>query len=412
MILTIINYIAWYIFVFISVVWILVFLQNKNKIRDTTVKTYKLPSVTVIIPAYNEEKTIEKTIKSVLSLNYPKELLDVIVVNDCSTDRTKHIAEKFTSKGVVVLNNEKRMGKAYCLNKAIKISKSELIACLDADSIVEKDILTKMIPYFKDESVACVAPALKVWEKKSFLEKIQHAEYILNIFLRKCLEFLDAINVTPGVFSIYRKKVLEEVGGFDEGNLTEDMEIALRIHDAGYKIKNSHTAMSYTMCPKKWSELFKQRIRWYRGSIQNYVKYKHMLLNPKYGNLGVFFLPMNLIAVFSIIILLVTIAWNYTENIVDSIRNLFLVNFDLSFVFSNINLENIVMQLMTTPMLLGLFGLFFGTYILYRAFNISEDDPSESKMGFILYLLFFPFVLMLFWLLAIIYEILNIKKMW
>ena len=137
-----------------------------------------------------------------------------------------------------------------------------------------------------------------------------------------------------------------------------------------------------------------------------------MLLNPKYGNLGVFFLPMNLIAVFSIIILLVTIVWNYTENIVDSIRNLFLVNFDLSFVFSNINLENIVMQLMTTPMLLGLFGLFFGTYILYRAFNISEDDPSESKMGFILYLLFFPFVLMLFWLLAIIYEILNIKKMW
>jgi cellulose synthase/poly-beta-1,6-N-acetylglucosamine synthase-like glycosyltransferase len=413
MIFTIINYIAWYIFVFISIVWILVVLQNKDDSgTESFKKCKKLPTVSVLIPAYNEEETISKTIKSVLNLNYPKNLLEVIVINDCSTDKTREIAEKFSPFGVKVLNNRTRKGKAYCLNRGIKVSKSELVACVDADSVVEKDILLKMVPYFADKKVASVAPGLKVWKKETFLEKVQHAEYILNILLRKSLEFLDSINVTPGVFSVYRKDILEEIGGFEEGNLTEDMEIALRIHEAGYKIKNNPNAVSYTLCPKKWNELFKQRIRWYRGSIENYIKYKHMLFNTKYGNLGVFFLPMNLIAVFSIIVLFMTIAWNSIKNLLDTIWRIYLIKFDIFVLFSDLNIENTLIQLVSTPTLLGVAGLFLGSYILYRAFNISKDEMKNSKIGCIAYLLFFPFVLMLFWMLALIYEVLDVKRTW
>ena len=264
----IVNYIAWYIFVFISVVWIIVMLQNRGKYSGKGAR--KFPSVSVLIPAFNEEKTIGKTIKSVLALKYPKRLYEIIVINDGSTDGTERIVRRLQKRGKIkLISNKRNRGKAYSLNRGIRVSRGELIACLDADSVVRPDILEKTVGYFKDESIGVVTPALKVWRPRNFLEKIQYAEYLLNIFLRKALAFIDSIHVTPGVFSVYRKDVLKMAGGFEEGNLTEDMEIALKIHTLGYKIENNLDAVSYTVCPDRWRKLLKQRIRWYRGALQN-----------------------------------------------------------------------------------------------------------------------------------------------
>lgn len=120
----VLNYIAWYIFVFISVVWILVMFQNRN--GDENRKPLKrLPSVTVLIPAFNEEETIGKTVKSVLDINYPKSLLEVIAIDDASTDRTGGLLNKLKKgEGIKVFHNKANMGKAYCLNRGLRMTKA------------------------------------------------------------------------------------------------------------------------------------------------------------------------------------------------------------------------------------------------------------------------------------------------
>ena len=409
---TVLNFVAWYIFIFISVVWIMVLLQNRENFYES--KSYRsLPTVSVLVPAYNEEKTIGKTIRSLLNLDYPKNLLEIIVINDASTDRTGKIAEYFSKQGKIkLLTNKKNRGKAYSLNRGIRHAKGELIACIDADSIVEPQILKKMVGYFDDKNVAAVTPALRVWKTTNFLEKIQHAEYLLNVFLRKALAFIDAIHVTPGVFSIYRKSVLLEVGGFETDNLTEDMEIALKIHKFGYKIENSINAKSYTLCPDRWKDLLKQRIRWYRGAIQNSLKYRKMFFNPKYGNLGVFFLPINFLAVMSIIVIFFVMAWNYIGMALNYLWKLYLINWDVSILLQGINLEYLITNIVSTQFFLALLGLAVGAYVLYISFKMNNEPISENKPGYFMYLIFFPFILMCFWALALMYEILRFKREW
>jgi len=407
--IVLLNYMAWYVFVFIGVVWIIVLLQNSSEISKKK-KASRSPTVSVLIPAYNEEKTIGKTIESVLEINYPKGKLEVIVINDCSTDRTGSIAKGFGSR-VKLLNNSKNMGKSFSLNRGIKVSRGELISCIDADSVVERDILKKMVGYFDEEKVACVTPALMVWERKSFLQKIQYTEYLLNVFLRKMLAFMDSIHVTPGVFSMYRKSVLVEVGGFDVGNLTEDMEIALKMHQSGYKIENEFDAASYTMCPNKWSKLFRQRIRWYRGALENMVKYKHMLFNKRYGNLGVFLLPINLISIFAIIAIFLVTGWNVISSAVGYAWKMSLVGWDFG-MFMEFDIGTILSSLITTPLIFGALGLSVGGYVLYKSFKLKGMSLKSHRSSYAVFLVIYPFIMMVFWSLALTHEVFRFKKKW
>ena len=413
MLTIIINYVAWFIFVFIAVVWILVLIKNRKEVHADMRGSGSTPMVSVLIPAYNERESIAATIKSVLKIDYPKRMIETIEINDCSTDDTGRIAGRFARQGRIrLLNNKENMGKAYSLNRAITMCRGEYIACVDADSMVEPGILKKMIGYFSDPSVAAVTPALKIWNHGNFLEKAQYAEYLLNVFLRKMLAFLDAVHVTPGVFSIYRKGVLEDIGGFEEGNLTEDMEIALKIHQHGYKIENDLSAISYTICPARWRELFRQRIRWYRGAIQNTIKYRHMLFNRKYGNLGFFFFPANFLAVFVIIGIFFVMVWNYLNLAASTLWKMHLINWDLSLYFGEIDLAQLLGTAVNTPLLLSTVGLVLGGYVLYTSFRISGESVRKNKPGYFLYLFIFPFVYIVFWAVALLYEALGLKRNW
>jgi biofilm PGA synthesis N-glycosyltransferase PgaC len=409
---TILNYLAWYIFVFLGVMWVLVLFQNRGRLSEKAAVPSRLPPVSVVLPAYNEEGTLAKSIRSILSLDYPRRLLDIIVVNDCSTDRTGEIADAFRKDGIRVLHNRKNMGKAASLNRGVGIARHELIATVDADSIVEPAIIKKMVGYFSDPMVASVTPALKVWKHGGLLEKMQHAEYLLNVFLRKILAFLDSIHVTPGVFSMYRKSVLNEIGGFDEGNLTEDLEIALNIHRHGYKIENELDACSYTLCPRKWRQLFRQRIRWYRGAIQNTIKHRHLFFNPKFGNLGMFFLPANIISVAAIIVLFFVMAWNWVKSATDAVWKMSMINWDFSVFITSFDIFTVMSNMMTTPLLFAMIGLVLGGYVLFVSFKVCNSRVRHNKLGYLLYLLIFPMVMMAFWTLAFLHEVFGLKKSW
>jgi len=296
-IIKIVEYGVAFFALYITVFFLLVFIKYRQRVmKSKKFDKENSPSVSIIIPAYNEEEFIEKCVKSALDLDYPKEKLEVIVVDDGSTDRTPKIVESLKVK----YYRKKNSGKADALNYGIEKAKGEFIATLDADSYVNRDALWKLLSLFEDEDTVAVTAAVKVKQRKQgFWENIQKVEYLFTIFSRKILTFMEAVPVTPGPFSIFRASIFKKIGGFDRNSILEDQEIALRIQKYNYKIRSSLDAEVYTEVPQNFPALFKQRIRWHRGGLHNTIKYLN-LISPHYGDFGLIIMPLSLIAIIAL----------------------------------------------------------------------------------------------------------------
>lgn len=301
-----------YVFVFISLYFqvflLATFFEKRGgmkKEEDESVALKRYPSTTIIVPCWNEEKTAARTILSLLKLDYPKNKLNIFIVDDGSTDNTFKVINRFARfNNVKIFRKENEGSKHSAVNHALAHVTTELVGCLDADSFVEPNTLKVIAKYFLDKTVMAVTPAIKVEKPKNILELIQNVEYSLGIFFRKILGTIDAIQVTPGPFSIFRKKVFDDLGPYREAHNTEDLEIAFRMHEAHYRIVNAHKAIVRTVAPKTIRGLYKQRLRWVHGFLENSLDYKHLFFNKKYGNFGMFMLPAALISIFSALYLI------------------------------------------------------------------------------------------------------------
>lgn len=285
------NYLIAFFSLFVVNVFILIFLKHRKDYLKTPEKTGWEPKVSIILPAYNEEEYLADSLRSILSVDYPRDKLEIIVVDDGSTDDTFRIAKSFED-GIIKAYTKKNGGKGAALNFGIGKAEGELIATMDADSYLGKDALRELLPFFQDGLVMAVTPAVKIRESGSWIKELQRVEYLMILFSRKLLSFIDSVPVTPGPFSIFRAKVFQEVGLFDEHNLVEDQEIALRIQAHNYKIRSSMTADVYTEPPGRMGDLLRQRVRWQRGGFRNYWKYRFMI-RPSYGDFGMYFVPLN-----------------------------------------------------------------------------------------------------------------------
>ena len=404
----------YYFFIYCTVFWILVLLENRKKIFvDPKVKEF--PRVSIVIPAFNEEKTIAKAIESCLNLNYPKDKLEVIVVNDGSTDRTREICETYAKKGLIKLINKKNEGKAKALNLGIKHASGEIIGCLDADSYYQEDALLKMIGYFKDKEVAAVTPALKTEEPKNWLEKIQHLEYLFSIYLRKLFSFLNCIYVIPGPGSLYRRDVLELVGGFDPENLVEDTDIALKIQKHGFRVENSVNAVVHTHIPRTFRGLLKQRLRWYGGYLENVLgKHRDMIFFTKSPNLGLFLIPSNFLWLFSLVYLLgftLFENFNYTYAVM---RNFFIIG-DPFFLLKSFRITDFISINFLTAFFLVF--LLFSLVLILISIRIGREKVKlkERYSNYLYYIALYFIFISTFWFLSslwIIYRKVARKKGW
>jgi cellulose synthase/poly-beta-1,6-N-acetylglucosamine synthase-like glycosyltransferase len=300
--ISILNYSIAFFSLFTVLFFILLFIRYRKNIYVKPAAKDWEPIVSIVIPAYNEADHIEKTLESLLSLDYPKDKLDLVVVDDGSSDDTYEIASRFRERGVQVFTKE-NSGKGAALNYGIKHAKGELVATMDADSIVTKNTISELLPLFDEDDVMAVTPAVKVAPENKLIVELQRIEYLMILFSRKLLSFIDSVPVTPGPFSMFRKSVFDKVGGFDEHNLVEDQEICLRIQSAHFKVRSSMSAIVYTDVPKTMGDLLKQRIRWQRGGLRNYWKYRFMI-RPEYGDFGMFFVPLNYITIISFFLIL------------------------------------------------------------------------------------------------------------
>lgn len=317
-------YMSLFLALFFEVFLLISFLEKKPSAK-TSARPARYPTVSVIVPCFNEEQTIGRTLESLLALDYPKDKFDIVVVDDGSTDGTRAIAERFAMRHPQVNYFYKENGgKWTALNFAIERSRAEIVGCLDADSFVAPDALLEAVKTFEQNPLAMAAtPAMKVYKARNVLEMMQAVEYTFGIFYKKMFDNLAAINVLPGPFSLYKRELFAKIGLFRHAHNTEDMEIAFRIHAHGLKIVNAHTSFVYTTVPRSVRALLLQRTRWSQGFLQNSRDYAFMFLNPRFGNFGTLVLPFGLAAFFAGLYTAGFALWNITSGLAGRALDLF-----------------------------------------------------------------------------------------
>ncbi len=406
-------YISVYIGLFAIAFYFLSFIKRKKE-NPAEIKEKELPKVSIIIPAWNEEKGIAGTIESAIKLDYPKNKLEIVVIDDGSKDNTYQAAKKFESKIVKVFKNPKNMGKGATMNRGIKMSKGEVIVTMDADNIVVKgDILKKMVSNFSDSNVMCVAPTTAIYQPKGILQRVQQVEYLLGTFLRKAFSSMNSIHITSGAFSVYRKSFFDAYGWFDETAITEDMEMALRIQYKNGKIVNDLRAIAYTVAPNKFVPLMKQRRRWYTGLIKCLWRYR-ILFSKKYGAMGIIVLPVALITVLMSVLLTSYMIISSLLNLKKEIVLLNSINFDFSdsFELNRFIIERFIFRIVTSP-IIYFFVIFMLILIAYMFFAKKYvHEHASVRLSIIFFIAFYSFLFAFWWLISIIYVVFNRKVVW
>jgi cellulose synthase/poly-beta-1,6-N-acetylglucosamine synthase-like glycosyltransferase len=398
------------------VFWFLSILEGDFKYPDVGWKKMKdFPSMSVIIPAYNEEGTIRRTLNSVLALDYPEDKLDIVVVDDGSKDKTSEVAQKIMNLNParhIRLIRQENKGKGAALNKALESIQTKYFACLDADSEVDKHSLKKMINLFErrqylHKNLAIVTPALRVQKPKNLVQRIQYFEYLITMLLARVLSNSKSIYVAPGPFSVYKTSIIKDLGGFDENNLTEDQEIAYRVKENKYELENCSDAYVYTNAPDSLKSLFYQRNRWYKGALMNAWKYRKLMFNKEYGHFGSFQMPLNFMTYFLSASALFLFFYYTIKPLFKHIKDLFLVNFDVIPFLKDLFRFNF--NVLDFNPLIGIFIIFSLAVFVYLFHKISKEYKEKLSRKNLIGVGAYLFVYFLFLGLVVVFVLFDLS---
>ena len=401
---SIIFYILTFLSVYVQVFFLVTFLENRKKIviRKGEIKLEKYPSVTIMVPCWNEENTAYRTVRSLLNLNYPQNKLSIFLIDDGSTDRTWEILEKFSKYNNVQTFKKENGGKHTALNLGLSKVETEFVGCLDADSIADRESLVRIMSTFeKNPSTMAVAPSVVVNEPKNIIQGAQTSEYYLGVFLKQMLGFLGAIHVTPGPLTIFRTKVFQDLGPYRRAHNTEDMEIAYRMQKNHYKIAHCNDAYVYTNTPHTIPTLFKQRLRWVYGFINNTIDYRNVLFKRKYGNFAFFTLPAGIISIFAVSYLFGKMFYNLGRFIITKISDYETYGLSPLNFYSHFKFDTFFIN----PQLL--FFVFIAVYMLVIGSILFGKRMAEGKWSVSLDLIYFFSVFGIvapFWLMKAVFN--------
>lgn len=413
-----IQYILWgvsFISLWISLIWLNMIVFEPSPRRALP---KQLSTVTFAIPCFNREKVISKTIKSLNNLNYPKTLLQIILVDDCSTDDTlkeaKRLQREFPALPIQVLHHECNKGKAAAVNTALAHAVGELFTCLDCDTRVHPEALNHLVKHFSDPKIGAVIGQVKVDEPKNIYEKLQRIEYIISNFVRRMMSSLGTLAIAPGgALSMFNTKVLKKVGGFRDGGLTEDLEIALRLRSHGYEVRMDPRAIMYTKAPRSWNELWRQRIRWYRGFAVNHWNYRRLLFKKAHGIYGLFQMPLNILSIFLLLLTVSLAAYGTLGDLYETLyRSLTIKGYFFNHVLDFPGFEKFFLAQNVQVTLPILLGILLGIYLMYLAHKEFNERFFRHAHYIAIYMFIAPYITTMHWISAIVHEALGTRKKW
>lgn len=300
-------------------------LKSANKTKKTSLTNDLFePSVTILVPAHNEEKVIARLLKQLTQLTYPKNKLQVIVIDDASSDQTGQIIDTYTYdyKFIEALHRHKNIGgkgKAPAMNAGFQKANGEIILCFDADYYPQKDIVEKLVGAFIDPQVGAVQGRVVVLnEPQNIVTRLVALERIGGYRVdQEARDTLGLITQFGGTVGAFRHSILERIGGWDPSVLAEDTDLTFKVYLAGYKIRYKVDAECYEEAVDNWRAYWRQRVRWAKGHMQCFFRHSFQIL--KSSNLckkekidglmilSVYFMPLLVLVSSLISILLISL---------------------------------------------------------------------------------------------------------
>ncbi|HWR15884.1 MAG TPA: glycosyltransferase [Terriglobales bacterium] len=350
-----------------------IFDRVRGSRSDRKPKPEFTPPVAVLIPAFNEEKVIERTVRAVLMSHYPN--FRVIVIDDGSKDRTYEVAKTAFAKeitaGKVLVLTKPNAGKAEALNHALTFVTEEIFVGIDADTVIAREAIARLVPHFLDTRIAAVAGNAKVGNRVNLWTRWQALEYITSQnFERRALNALGAVSVVPGAIGAWRTAVVKQAGGYHTDTVAEDGDLTMALLESGYRVVYEDRAIAWTEAPSNANGLMRQRFRWSFGILQ--AVYKHRSAFARRGVLGWVAIPN--IVIFQILLPIVS-------PFIDLMFVVGLINYGLNKYFH---------PLTANPADLQKLVLFFATFMVIDfiastiAFLLERREPNAKENGWLL----------------------------
>jgi len=251
------------------------------------------PSISIVIPAHNEEDRIAQAIETILEAAYPGEK-EVLVVDDGSTDHTYARALPYAKEGRIQLfRRETASGsKALAVNYGLLFARGEIILTVDADTSFETDTLVNVVRPFRDPSVKAVAGNVRVGNRRNLLTRLQAFEYAVSMELGKHMQaLLNTIMVIPGALGAFRRETVRQIGSLDIDTITEDFDLTLKLHKVPGRVVFASDAVAWTVAPTRLGGWIRQRLRWSRGEFDTFRKHEDLLFNRRFGAVGLLGAP-------------------------------------------------------------------------------------------------------------------------
>lgn len=245
------------------------------------------PFVSVVIPAWNEGVGLINTIQSLVKSDYRN--MEIVVINDGSTDDSDEQMRRFVESHIQGSNSDiyiryryqNNTGKGGALNHAIRIARGEIIISIDADCYVDTGAIKEFVKIFKDPKVSGAVGNVKIGNRGNTVGIVQYLEFLFSFYFKRADALLGSIYIIGGAAGAFRRDVFQKLGGYSETNITEDIELTVRMQDAGMKIEYASEAVVYTEGANDLRSLKNQRLRWKRGRFQTFYQHAHMFFSTK-----------------------------------------------------------------------------------------------------------------------------------
>ncbi|MFH8450295.1 polysaccharide deacetylase family protein [Streptomyces fungicidicus] len=249
--------------------------------------------VTVLVPAYNEAKCIENTVRSLMASDHP---IEVLVIDDGSTDGTARIVEAMGLPNVRVIR-QLNAGKPAALNRGLANARYDIVVMMDGDTVFEPSTVRELVQPFGDPRVGAVAGNAKVGNKDSLIGAWQHIEYVMGFNLdRRMYDILGCMPTIPGAVGAFRRSALEPFGGMSDDTLAEDTDVTMALHRAGWRVVYAENARAWTEAPETVQQLWSQRYRWSYGTMQAIWKHRRAVIEKgpsgRFGRVGLPFVSL------------------------------------------------------------------------------------------------------------------------